>query len=65
MKLGASDCRLDGEIYIFSRQRFYELANQSRGLLAHPIHQNAASPAILRVTALSGEVLTDSTSIRD
>lgn len=49
----------------FNKQKFYELGNQSSHLLAHIIHQNTVSPAILRIAATTGEILTSSNMIRD
>lgn len=42
----------------FMNQRYFEFGNQSSSLLAHLIHQNNASPAILKIRASDGSICT-------
>lgn len=49
----------------FMKQRYYEWGNQSSTLLAHLVHQNSSSQAVLRIKTPTGTVLLDNHSIRN
>lgn len=49
----------------FMNQKYFEFGNQSSSLLAHLIHQNNASPAILKIKNADGSVCTATGEILD